>query len=159
MWFGTRLTAKLAPITGGRMAGQTKKRRQKGIKPFVFTFDIVQDCRSGTSHAIPKAGKAVRTGAASASKAGSIYLLVHASGRMVKIGRTKVSGEARRAAYVRSHKLNGEWSLRGEWPVSDAASAERDIHKGLKELRFSSKAREVFACSENEALGVIRRSV
>ena len=80
---------------------------------------------------------------------------------MVKIGRTSTSGEARRADYVRTHKLNGEWSLRRRNGASSRRGqvAEREIHAKLKTLRFSSKAREVFACSESEALSAINRFI
>lgn len=104
-------------------------------------------------------GTWVPVGGTSRSSSGSIYLLVHESDRMVKVGKTKVSAEGRRTNYVRTHRLSGGWKIAGEWQVTDVSGCEKKIHADLKPFKFSGKAKEVFACSEAEATNVIERYV
>jgi len=90
---------------------------------------------------------------------GIIYLLVHGSDRMVKIGLTRVSASGRKTDYVKKHKLSGSWRLAQEWSVTDVVEIEKRIHSELLPMKFSSRAKEVFACSEEEARKVICRHV
>lgn len=113
-------------------------------------YEFELDSRNGTWVAV---------GSNSRPSSGSIYLLVHESDRMVKVGKTKVSAEGRRANYVRKHRLSGGWKVAKEWYVNDVSGCEKKIHADLKPFKFSGKAKEVFVCSEAEAVNVIERYV
>lgn len=133
-------------------------------------YKFVLDSRSGTwvhaqeykssSGSVVGRGSTTSTGSrGSAERKGTIYLLSHASGRLMKVGKTNSDPNARLSSYVRTHRLDGEWRLVQSWNSTDPTRVEREVHRSLMKFRFSKRSREVFACSQDEALSAIRRAL
>jgi hypothetical protein len=90
---------------------------------------------------------------------GRVYLLVHGTDRLVKIGLTRRSAEARMADYIKKKDLRGEWHLAEEWETDDVTLCEKLIHKNLEKYQVSGNATELFCCSEAEAIVAIEEVI
>lgn len=132
-------------------------------RPSKPRYEFELDSRSGTW--VPKgtfrsaAASRPASGAPYATTTGELYLLVHTSQRMVKIGKTSKDATRRKQDYVRRQRLAGDWHLARQWAVTNATAAESAVHRALHMYRFSHRAREVFACSPIEATAVIERTI
>lgn len=99
----------------------------------------------------PSDTRRVSAEASGGSTIGVVYLFAKENDTVVKIGTTKRSSEARRAHYVRQHRLSGRFTVVKEWKLVRYREIEREVHRRLEAFRVSDQHREVYTLRAKDA--------